>query len=259
MKKRFLILLLVLGFPISIFAETIILKSGKTVEGKIIEKTDKYIKIDFQSVPLTYFTDEIESIDGKKIVLTASSQLVNKSVVPPTQSNNTTEKSQLVSTGLGYTESNQGDTTAYKDWEKRTDVSTYFKSQGALNRRENEGMSQLISSLKEAQEKNDLAQIESITARIEAEYSAILQDAKILKPPSEFESFHYKVIEHYNNMIMFYKGVLRKDHDAVIKFGQYARRSMGEALEILKKIYIRHGAPPEAIVELDRGLNTLKR
>ncbi|MCX5699489.1 MAG: tetratricopeptide repeat protein [Candidatus Omnitrophica bacterium] len=63
-KKRLLILLLVLFFPVSIFAEIIVLKSGKTVEGKFIEKTDKYIKIDFQGVPLIYYIDEIESIDG---------------------------------------------------------------------------------------------------------------------------------------------------------------------------------------------------
>lgn len=50
----------------SVYAETIVLKSGKTVEGKLIDKTDKYIKIDFQGVSLTYFLDEIESIDGVK-------------------------------------------------------------------------------------------------------------------------------------------------------------------------------------------------
>lgn len=49
------------------FAETIVLKSGETVEGKIIEKTGKYVKIDFQGVPLTYFLDEIASIDGEMV------------------------------------------------------------------------------------------------------------------------------------------------------------------------------------------------
>lgn len=52
---------------ISTFAETVVLKSGKTVEGKLIEKTDKYIKIDFQGVPLTYYLDEIERVDENKL------------------------------------------------------------------------------------------------------------------------------------------------------------------------------------------------
>ena len=61
------LLLLVFLFPITIFAETIILKSGQKIEGKIIEKTNDYIKIDFYGVSLTYFLDEIESIDGIKL------------------------------------------------------------------------------------------------------------------------------------------------------------------------------------------------
>lgn len=70
MKKKglaILVLTICLYFPSSAFAETIILKSGQKVEGKIIKKTDKYIQIDFPGVPLTYFLNEIESIDGQKL------------------------------------------------------------------------------------------------------------------------------------------------------------------------------------------------
>jgi len=54
--------------PAFALAETVILKSGKTVEGKLIEQTDKYIKIYFQGVQLTYSIDEIESVDGKRFL-----------------------------------------------------------------------------------------------------------------------------------------------------------------------------------------------
>lgn len=47
-----------------VHAETIYLKSGKTIEGKILEKTDKYIKIDFQGVRLTYYWNEIDHVKG---------------------------------------------------------------------------------------------------------------------------------------------------------------------------------------------------
>lgn len=49
------------------FAEVIVLKSGKSAEGKLIEKTDEYIKIDFLGVPLTYYFDDINSIDGDAV------------------------------------------------------------------------------------------------------------------------------------------------------------------------------------------------
>lgn len=60
-------LILALCFPALIFAESITLKSGKIIEGKIIEKTDKYIKIDFYGVLMPFYFDEIESIDGAKL------------------------------------------------------------------------------------------------------------------------------------------------------------------------------------------------
>ena len=62
-----LISILFLSFPIYTLAETVILKSGKTLEGKITDKTDKYIKIDVEGVLLTYYFNEIESIDWNRI------------------------------------------------------------------------------------------------------------------------------------------------------------------------------------------------
>ncbi|MDD5355623.1 MAG: tetratricopeptide repeat protein [Candidatus Omnitrophica bacterium] len=62
-KLIILALSLCLYFQVLTFAEIIVLKSGETVEGKLVEKTDKYIKIDFQGVPLTYFLNEIQSVN----------------------------------------------------------------------------------------------------------------------------------------------------------------------------------------------------
>jgi hypothetical protein len=45
------------------FSETVTLKSGQKVEGRIIEKTDQYVKLEFQGVQLVYYNDEIVSID----------------------------------------------------------------------------------------------------------------------------------------------------------------------------------------------------
>lgn len=72
MKKSLVIMLLVLCLPVFLFAEIIVLKNGKTVEGIIIEKTDKYVKIDFQGVPITYYNSEIESVSEAKSGLTVT-------------------------------------------------------------------------------------------------------------------------------------------------------------------------------------------
>jgi len=66
-RKGAIILLLAasLCVPVFAFAEKILLKSGKTVEGKILEETDEHIKVGFQGEISTYDLDEIEDIDGE--------------------------------------------------------------------------------------------------------------------------------------------------------------------------------------------------
>lgn len=69
MRISLRLILLLLGFclPEFVFAETVILKSGQQIEAKILEKTDKYIKVDLYGVPITYYFEDIESIDGRPI------------------------------------------------------------------------------------------------------------------------------------------------------------------------------------------------
>lgn len=68
MKKIVFFCICLILFVSSAFADTITLKSGKQVEGKILEKTAESVKIDFQGVELTYFLDEIDSINEEKIM-----------------------------------------------------------------------------------------------------------------------------------------------------------------------------------------------
>ena len=63
--KLFFILLII---PDLAYASEVVLKSGQKLEGKIIEQTDKYVKFDAGvGVPMTYYNDEISTIDGQKI------------------------------------------------------------------------------------------------------------------------------------------------------------------------------------------------
>jgi tetratricopeptide (TPR) repeat protein len=60
--------LLFLALPTLAFSETIVLKTGKTVEGKILEQTDKSIKVDLNGILMTYRLADIESIDAKPVI-----------------------------------------------------------------------------------------------------------------------------------------------------------------------------------------------
>jgi len=68
MKRGIFILAFTIFFLGSFcFAETIKLKSGKTVEGKIIEQTDEYIRTELYGIMITFYLDDIESINGQKV------------------------------------------------------------------------------------------------------------------------------------------------------------------------------------------------
>jgi hypothetical protein len=76
MTKTILVLLLLtitVSFPPFVFAETILLKSGQKIEGKIIEKTDKYINVEIAGTSQPYFLDDIESIDGEPFKINQAS------------------------------------------------------------------------------------------------------------------------------------------------------------------------------------------
>ena len=62
MRKLFSVFFLICFLTSTAFADTVYLKNGKSVSGKIIEKTDDYIKLDFDGTSLTYWADEIETI-----------------------------------------------------------------------------------------------------------------------------------------------------------------------------------------------------
>ena len=56
-----------LCFPAFIFAATVVLKSGDKIEGNIIGKDERYIKINYKGAAITYYSFEVESIDGKAV------------------------------------------------------------------------------------------------------------------------------------------------------------------------------------------------
>ncbi len=65
--KKLIIALLSLVLTSPLFAEIIILKSGRTIEAEIIERAEDYIKIDVYGVPMTYYREDIEKIIGEAV------------------------------------------------------------------------------------------------------------------------------------------------------------------------------------------------
>ena len=61
--------------PLASFADTVILKSGQVIEGKIIENTGKYVKINFDGVDLIYSYEEVASVNPSGVNNAPSKEL----------------------------------------------------------------------------------------------------------------------------------------------------------------------------------------
>jgi uncharacterized protein YbaP (TraB family) len=81
MVKKIIIVLCALCFHGSSYAETVYLKSGKVVEGRITQKTKEFIKINIFDVEVTYFNDEIEKISGDAPVQAVRPSLSQRSFI----------------------------------------------------------------------------------------------------------------------------------------------------------------------------------
>jgi hypothetical protein len=89
MRRLLYVVIVVLLFCSPCFAQTVIkLKSGETIEGTLLERNDKFVKIDFFGVPITCWLDEIKSIqleDGTTITPAPPVKQEAASLVPPSQ------------------------------------------------------------------------------------------------------------------------------------------------------------------------------
>ena len=77
-------------------ADTVVLKSGKKIDGKITERKTDLIMIDVEGVGVPYFLDEIVEINGEKVVLPAPAVVPEKKTQAATASNSLTTEADAV-------------------------------------------------------------------------------------------------------------------------------------------------------------------
>lgn len=95
MRKRIFSILLLSLVALSAHPESIRLKSGKAVEGKIIERKGGSIRIDFQGIPLTYYLEDIETIDGKPILEETTKPSFHQTSRPLSETEKETLRNQI--------------------------------------------------------------------------------------------------------------------------------------------------------------------
>jgi hypothetical protein len=85
MKKVLFLCCVLCFFSLSLFADTVVLKSGKQIEGTIVEKTNDSIKIDINGATLTYYLDDIATINSEAVVAESPVKApTSAAITPPT-------------------------------------------------------------------------------------------------------------------------------------------------------------------------------
>jgi len=74
LRIAIIFLALTASYIAAVSAETIVLKTGEKIDGIVIDKTEQYVKVDYQGSVIAYRTFEIESIDGKPVSAAAVAQ-----------------------------------------------------------------------------------------------------------------------------------------------------------------------------------------
>lgn len=223
---RRLFLLIGLMFLITSFcsAETIVLKSGKTIEGKIIKRTDRSIKVEVSGVPITYYLDEVASIGGKEAIVSSAEQ---------------------------------DKTMSWEEW--RASAESYMSKVNEITIRQGETSIQLSQQLANAvNQHSSPKEIDKILSNIIKALSLTIKELQALKPLEELRYFHSEILKSYKDMQSGYEAHLRRDIDTAKLLGRRGTTRMIGALEDYKRLISKYGAPKEEFDSLDKVITQFK-
>ena len=165
-------------------AETIYLKNGKKIQGQIIEKTDKNVKINIQGVTLTYFSDEIEKIEDVASPQPAAAQ--GQAKTPPSLGSRKPETLNPVSwpsstANAGPSEYSPSHSAPASSRNKKDLILSLIDASGAKDNM-NQMLSQIMSqaSPEESQKLRDIFSIDEVINQLVPVYDKYFTEEELL-------------------------------------------------------------------------------
>ncbi|UCC94780.1 MAG: hypothetical protein JSW40_08205 [Candidatus Omnitrophota bacterium] len=227
-KKKFTVLLLIIGlaFSVPLFADALILKSGKKIEGKVVEKTDAYVKIEIRGVTLKYYRDEIMSVE----VDTSGFPLERTKIPSETDSDD-------VEWGTWFLE--------VKDYLIR--VNQMLIDGGRLQ-------NEASLKIQGAEIRRQKRELKHILRDIKRRLSDIRLKLLKIKPPGELERYHKSAKDALTYTIKFVDAALIGDKVASSQHVRNVLRASKEGLEEQKRLFLKHNAPQQLIDSTERDL-----
>ena len=230
-----LVSLCIVSFSVSSYAATVVLKSGETIKGKILQRSDTYIKVDFYGVPLTYYFDEILSIDTQ-------GDTDEKVSHPSPEAIGVSEE-----TVVPYRQRRGGAT--WNEWVQG--ITEYFDRIELLQKKGKEIASLSASKLKEAMERDDGAESTIIILEVGEQLASLINQLNATIPPPDFSTYHRMITESYVYKRMANDAILKNEKDSAKGYQRLALSAEKEAAIESKRVFMLHGAPQRIIDGLD--------
>ncbi|MDP2924541.1 MAG: hypothetical protein Q8O30_12640 [Candidatus Omnitrophota bacterium] len=245
MNKK-LIISLVLIFLFStpyIFAEIIILKSGKTVEGKIIEKTDKSIKIYIEGIPITYYFDEIDSIDGNKIKLLLPIETANnKNEISPVSQKKEMSLKETSSPGQIK------DAISRENWINSKSIADYLQQLRQITLEVQQKGMPIMQKLEDKSKLNEVfSELQALSLETKKRMNELI-------PPIELSTFHQLQMESFDYGHLVCVAGLNKDLDKADSYYLKQSETVKKEQEEFKRVCIAHDCSPEVIQQIDQRI-----
>ncbi len=229
--KKLIIIILSFFIVFPLFAERIILKTGKEINKKITERTEESITVEVLGMPVTYKLSDIASIDDE--------------VFAPVEKKVPVAKESPDITPQGYFELND----------------YLIKAQGLLRKFiESDGrhMDKVISTAATTDGNEKAKKMKQLAAKYAKIHRKRLKDIEALKPPDDCKSYHKKLVELHLNKINSLESYSKEDLESFSIYFRKSRNNEIEILEITLGIFKKHNAPREEIAELEAAIEALK-
>lgn len=219
-------------------AETVVLKSGKSIEAKITDRTKQYIKVDIEGVPITYYFADIESINGKRITSQALTEEISQEdkIAPQTQ-----EKSPLLIS------------PEWKEWS--LSINDYAMQLALINMKVQRFQMDMQSS--RMQNSNQGNTLDGRARQLSAQVSEILNELNRITPPPELEGYHKKFIESVQFIKSSSEALAKGDNSTFIANLRQSITASIEAVREMRQLYVKHKAPQQYVEEMDMAIEQM--
>ncbi|MBN3040283.1 MAG: hypothetical protein JW867_04080 [Candidatus Omnitrophica bacterium] len=217
----FTAILINLFFLCSAKADTLILKSGRSVQGEIIERTPDHIRIKINGLPIKYYIEEIESIDGIKLI----------------------DPGKAEEDELFYRE--KGSPKKWAEW-YRPEIEKYISDTKEIFSQAAAVTEQALKDIDRSLKARKTNEIPGICRKAQNKINSKINKLEKIKPQQGFEVYQQKIISSCQYMNSSLSAWEKGQKDFAARKLSYLTLAM-DAMKELRKMFNEYGASQEII------------